>query len=1070
MYNHIFQFEIKTWLKSPLFYFLIVSFFLFSLVTMLGTGGYFDGPADSASNVKVLNSPYAITYISFLLGKALLLVVAIFAGFSLYRDYKNDTHAILYSFPVTKLYYLNGKLCSVILALITISVITFSGIFLGETLLGIDNPKIGPHSYAGYITTAGLYLIPTLAVIGIFVFIFTGISRNIFSGFVVVICFVLFQSILENVLFKNQELLAVLDPFGQNAFQLITKDWNIDKQNSHALPVSHLIVWNRLLWTMLAFLSYVLFVKKFELQYHPVWQVKKPLSAKNTTETHPTSTTDLDRDIQYNFSTKARVKVFLHLMIYDFKSIFINRLFWVLNLFGAITIFFIQLKISNTGAFNLHPFTRIFIGAPLVFYTLLVVISTFLFSGLLINKSRQHNMHLIADAAPVKNGQVIASKIGAISLIHITQLLLFLITSLLIQVVNGYYNFEFELYAFHLFILVFPTLFVWNITSHFIHTLFPNLFLALFLLLAIWLGSQSLDQIGIHTNILKYNTLPALEYSDFNGYGDQLKGYLLLLAYWLTFGILLIFVTALIWNRGSLYSFRERMVHCKSRFTKVLACGAVLLIVNFIWIGVFAYNAELHDKNVFMKGRKADVIFDAYKKEWEPFNRIIQPKITKIDLSLDLFPNNKQFQAQGTYLLVNKSNTAIDTLFVRTGFDEVTTLDWDENAQLIKENSSFKSYLYKLNTAMHPGDSTQLTFRIKNTKNTIFYRNSNVLSDGSYLKHDILPRLGYQFTNSELPLNDSTANIYNYFHRDADYVHLTTTISTQSDQIAIAPGELIYQTKDNERNYYTYTTPKPVKINFSFHSGKYRLLEERYKNINVQLFYTKGHHYNTALMMEGLKAAIDFNTKWFGEYPYTQIRIIEFPHTEESYSATLTSNNIPASEIIFNINSEAMGEKVNLPFYVMAHELTHEWFGNQLMPAGAEGAKMLTESITEYITLAIYRNSLGEEMANKFLDAQYNRYHRGKKREKGEERPLYKVLSQQEYIAYGKGAIALNTIADVIGKDKFHSLLQQFLIQYKSQTQHYPTTMDFIALLKDNTNAEEYAVVEKWLIEISDVE
>src|SRR6056297_3028423 len=126
-------------------------------------------------------------------------------------------------------------------------------------------------------------------------------------------------------------------------------------------------------------------------------------------------------------------------------------------------------------------------------------------------------------------------------------------------------------------------------------------------------------------------------------------------------------------------------------------------------------------------------------------------------------------------------------------------------------------------------------------------------------------------------------------------------------------------------------------------------------------------------MLEGLKASLDYNSKLFGCYPYNQIRIIEFPHTEESFSATLKSNNIPASEVLF---------------YVVAHELTHEWFGNQVMPADAEGANMLTESITEYITLSIYTEHFGEAAAKRFLNAQYRRYNRGRKKENGKEPPL----------------------------------------------------------------------------------
>ena len=1060
MKNAIFQYEVKAWLKSPLLYLLTISFFLFSLVTMLGTGGFFDGSGNSAEQVKLLNSPYSLCSISFLFAKFLLFVVAIFGGFSLYRDYRNKAHAIIYSFPISKSFYLNGKLASVIFILFTLSLLTLSGIWIGEIILGVDNPKLGANSLLGYIIALSLYLAPSLIIVGVFVFVAVGISRNIFSGFIVVICFVLLQLILENVFFENRELLALLDPFGQNSFHLTTHDWDFKMQNSNALPVSMIVILNRVIWFFIVFFIYSFFYKKFDFQYDSIWQLKKVPPREGVTAGH---LINLDADIHYEFSKVARIKCLVQLMLYDFKSIVKSWMFLVLCVFGGLTVFFIQLKASNTGEFVLYPFTKLFIGAPLSLYTLIIIFSTFLFSGLLINRAKQYKMNLMLDATPVMDWQLILSKTGAISLIQIVQLLLFIIIGVAIQIINGFYHFEFGLYFFHLFVLVLPVLFVWNVTSQFVHSLIPNLFFGLFILAGIWLGGQSLEQFGIHTSTLKYNSLPAMEYSDFNRYGHQLKGYLLLFSYWLVFGFLLVCGIPIIWKRGSLFSIKERFHTAKSRINKPLSIILILLSINFLWLGCKIYTLENIDNNSFAKGANPIQVLKDYKKEWKQYSAIIQPKITDIDFQIDLRPHKESFDATGVYKLVNQSNKSIDTIFIRTGFDEITKLNWKGKAQLLKKDTAMKSYLYKLTNSLRPGDSLALSFTIKNTPNTIFSRNSNVLKNGTYLQHDILPRFGYQFIDHELPLADSLVNSNNYFHRDADYVNIHTVISTCIDQIAIAPGDLISEKKEEDRIIYEYSVPKPVKFNFSFHSAIFEVLEEHYRGVAIKLFYKKGHGHNTKLMLEGLKSSLDYNSKLFGQYPYKQLRIIEFPHTQKSYSASLFSNNIPASEILFNINTENTDKNIKLPFYVMAHELTHEWFGNQVMPADAEGAKMLTESITEYISLCIYEEYIGVENAENFLSAQYSRYHRGRKKEKGKEQPLSKVLSHQEYIAYGKGAIAFNTISKSIGKDKFNSILQQYVLKYKSQFKYYPTTKDFIQLLKINTRKEEHHLIDHWL-------
>ena len=1070
MRSSIFQYEVKAWLKSPLFYLLATGFFLFSFISMLGSGGFFDSPDNSASPVQLLNSPYSLSSVSFLFAKILLFVVAIIGGFSLYRDYRNNTHAFLYTFPIPKSWYLNGKFGSVVFMLFLVSLLTFSGIWTGELLLGLENQKISANPFFGYLVAYGVYLFPTIIIVGVPVFVIVGVSRNIFSGFIVVISFVLFQLIAENLLFGHKEWLALLDPFGQHAFHLATQEWDFRIQNSSSLPVDWMVIWNRVLWLFLSFAGYSAFFRSFDFQYESMWQFRKAAQREKSSNVHVKAASESQSDIHPDFSKSARIKCFMQLMMFDFRSIATSWMFIALCIFGGIAVFLIQLRVTTTGEFNLLPQTRLFLGATLSIYTLIIIFSTLLFSGSLIHKARQYKMNIMLDATPVSNWQLILSKIGAISLLQVVQLLLFVLMGATIQIINGHYNFEWSLYFFHLFVLVLPVLFVWNITAHFIHSLIPNLFLSLFILACLWLGAQSLEQIGIQTNILKYATLPALEYSDFNGYGDQLKGFLLLISYWFVWSLILAFGLSLIWIRGSLSSIKERLMLARSGMTKPLSFILILLTIKFLWLGFKIYQFEGADRNSFATESYSGIILDDYKKEWEPFDRILQPKITDINLRIDLYPNERRFEALGVYTLVNKTNAAIDTLFIRTGFDEITDFNLSNVARLLKEDGHMKSYLFKLNNTLQPGDSLKISFAVKNTPNTLFSRNSNVLKNGSFIQQDILPRLGYQFAERELPRTKPGVNRINYFSRDADYVNIHTNITTSGDQTAIAPGDLVSVKTEGKRNIYEYRSPIPVKFNFSFHSAAFEVVKEEYNGVMIQLYHTNEHGYNTGLMLEGLKSSLDYNTKRFGPYPYKQIRIIEFPHTEERYTATLKSNNIPVSEVLFNINSQKMDEGLNLPIYVIAHELTHEWFGNQVMPADAEGAKMLTESITEYISLRIYEEHFDEAYAENFLGAQYNRYKRGRRIEKGEESPLSNVLSHQDYIAYGKGAIAFYEISKSIGRENFYSILNEYLLKYRYQTDYYPTTRDFIELLKQKTNIEKHQMIDYWLTQTNAVE
>ncbi len=261
-----------------------------------------------------------------------------------------------------------------------------------------------------------------------------------------------------------------------------------------------------------------------------------------------------------------------------------------------------------------------------------------------------------------------------------------------------------------------------------------------------------------------------------------------------------------------------------------------------------------------------------------------------------------------------------------------------------------------------------------------------VSSNGSFLRTDILPRFGYFPDKEALLPTDSLASKVSFYSSDAHLIDLETTISTNAEQTAIAPGYLQKHWTENGRNYFQYKTDQKIKLAAAFNSGIYNLKKETYKGIELEVYHHPNHYQNIDRMMDGLKAAIDYNSQHFSPYQHREARIIEFPLTEGSYATTM-ANSIPTSEWRFVLNNASASDKIDLSFYVPAHELTHQWWGNQVIPANARGAKMLTESITEYITLQLYKGYYGQERADQFLEVQKQRYLHGRRRETPRRKP-----------------------------------------------------------------------------------
>ncbi|MBL0288231.1 MAG: hypothetical protein IPQ19_12735 [Bacteroidetes bacterium] len=152
--------------------------------------------------------------------------------------------------------------------------------------------------------------------------------------------------------------------------------------------------------------------------------------------------------------------------------------------------------------------------------------------------------------------------------------------------------------------------------------------------------------------------------------------------------------------------------------------------------------AFIDPENKIFSAKNETNLLNQFQKKYEKYKHFRQPRITSVFVKLDISPETNSFTAKGKYTLINKTRYIIDTLLIKKGFDEITTLYFDTNATLIEEDTVFKFCIYKLDNGIAPNDSINLNFTIKNQKNTLLTQNSNILKNGTFLKSDIFPRLG----------------------------------------------------------------------------------------------------------------------------------------------------------------------------------------------------------------------------------------------------------------------------------------------------------------------------------------
>ena len=1058
MLKPIYSYELKSLLKQPAIYFYFAVFFGVALLSMLGSGGFFDGVAETDKEIRLLNSPHEINFIFQYFNKLFLFLLPAVIGMVIYKDFKNNVHPILYSYPITKLDYLLGKFLSSLTIVFLLTLSVGMAFYLGEFMLGIDNPMIGQTSYLGYANAYFFFVWPNMFIYGLISFVIVASLRNIYAGFISVILLFFIQIMIDNLFEGTPLLFALFDPFGQNAVAYETQLWTIAEQNVRQIPVLGVVLWNRLLWATLGLLLSGLFYKKFQLEqetFHLLPNIGKSKSEKKEVS-NPIQSKNKYAKVTIHFSFLHQAKAMLKLSAIDFRFIVKNWLFQVLVLFGVLALVFAISRVTNRADVTYLPLTRIVLSVPMYFFSIVIMLVTFVYAGMLVHRSRMAKSNQLIDTTATSNWVLLGSKILTLLKVQFLLLMVMMLCGMGLQLYNGFYQFEIDLYLFHLFIITFPSLIIWAILSVFIHTILPNVYVGIFLLLLIWIGKDQLPQIGIETYLLRFNSPPQLVYSDLNGFGHGLLANLIINTYWLIFSAILLVVTYLFWERGYSYALKERFQVLVKQMNGAVSFCLILFLVLFCFFGFNIYKEE---NTSFKTVGNNEQTLEAFKVNFGKYKSTIQPKITSVKLNVELFPESNSFLTSGSYVLVNQSPERIDTLLIKTGYDEITEYSLSSSFTIVQNNDALQFAVLVLEKPILMGDSIHMEFKIKNKPNTLFYRNSSVLQNGTFLRTDILPRLGYFFDDEYYEPTDSLARHLNFYSPDADLVDIETVISTSHLQTAIAPGTLKKQWSENNRNYFHYKTEEKIKFAFAFNSGAFSVSKTNHKGVNLEIYHHENHTLNLKDMMGGLKASLDYNTRFFGPYQYDEIKTIEFPLTEGTY-ASVMGNNIPTSEVRFIQRNEEAKNQINLSFYVQAHELTHQWWGNQVVPADALGAKMLTESITEYISLRIYEQYFGQEKAQHFLSLQRQRYLEGRKKDAGKESPLYLVRPEQEYIAYGKGAMAFNALQYYVGEEKLNKIFNEFLKKNKFRTDLYTTSTDLIIHLKNSIPIEFHYIIK----------
>jgi len=1068
MLAKMFVFEWRYFTRQPSFYVTSLIFFLLSFFATVSENVQIGG----GGNV-VYNGPFSIAQTLLIMGLFAMFLVVNFVASTATRNETSQMSELLYSKPINPVSYQLGRFLGSFAIVVTVFAFVPLGIILGcfiGSLTGwVDPERLGVTNLSHYFTAFFYLSLPTLFVLSCFFYAVATRFRSMMAVYLSAVGLFILYTIAGRFASEPEyrTLAAILDPFASNTFSEVTRYWTMFDKNNTALELSGLLLQNRLLWLAVAVAILAIF-GGFRLKVRlPKAKTEKKLAQEKTT--------DVSSLLKNNITYKsAGIQTLSHLILrtqFEIKQVVLSAPFLVL---GVLTIFLLVAPLLDpSGMYGTPnwPLTQSMVELIAGSTGLLMMIVLAYYSAEVVWRERNSGMGDIVDAMPVSNITFWLSKIIAISLV-LTLLYVFgMVVTIVNQMLQGFNNYELSQYITRLgYINLYP-LFLTAILAFFLQVISPNKYVGMMLFVLYIISTITLSSFGFSHNMYQFANAPQVLYSDINGYGHFLEAHTWYMLYWTGLAVVLAGLSHGLWHRGPAQTLKTRMknvgYYLGVKGRSIIALGFIVFVGSGTYIH---YNTRVLNEFVIQdvqEDRQA-----GYEHKYVQYLNADIPTITKTHAKIDIYPNERRIKALSEITVTNTSNEAITRFLVaKPRFSK----QWGvviEGGELGELDEEFDTAWFEFDKPLQPGEfrTGKLLAELAHQGFADGSGDVTLVENGTFIDNfSLFPNFGYQQgwqlsdrhdrrKHGLEPLKRANKleeeQYYNesFFGKGIGFIDFEATVSTSLDQFAIAPGYLQSKKQENGRNIYHYKMDAPMVNFYSVISARLASKKQTYKGIDIEVYYHQDHVMNVDRMIESVQDSIDYFTESFGAYQHKQMRIIEFPGYR-SFAQSF-ANTVPYSEKIGFITDLRDPENIDPVYYVTAHEVAHQWWGHQVGAANVQGSAIVSETLSQYSALMVMEKKYGPEKIRKFLKYELDRYLRGRSVETLEEMPVYRSENQQ-YIHYRKGSVIMMSLKDRIGEERLNKALQDFLVEFKYSSTPYPTTLDLLRYLNQDTNEQE---------------
>jgi ABC-2 type transport system permease protein len=459
---------------------------------------------------------------------------------------------------------------------------------------------------------------------------------------------------------------------------------------------------------------------------------------------------------------------------------------------------------------------------------------------------------------------------------------------------------------------------------------------------------------------------------------------------------------------------------------------------------------------------------DYWKKNLATWREAPLPALSSVDLDLGIEPAQRSWTVKGSYVLVNKHEKKMAKIPITTS-PAWKNLTWTMNGAAYKPDTASLLYLFTPPTPLMPGDSLRIGFSYNGTE-TGASRNGGgagefILPSGVVMT-SFSPRwfptvgyiegIGVKDGKNDYEPRQYPDDFYEGITEPAFGSELPTTtriaITTPASFTANSVGEKVSDSTSGGRRTVVWKSDHPVMA-FNVVAGEWK----EKKGTGTSLFYYDGHPYNVKEMSEALDAARRYYGEWFGEFPWKELKVSEFPALS-TYAQGFPTNITFSEGIGFLTKSDP---KTNLAFLVTAHESAHQWWGNMLQPGRGPGGNILSEGMAHFSTALLIQLAKGERDGIEFRKRIESRY--GENRQADAERKLLRNDGSKAgdgTVTYDKSGWVFWMLLDRMGREPTLRGMKDFIAAYNGNPDH-PVLYDFVAHMRkyapDTASFDDFA-------------